>query len=253
MRFNQLAYVFGAGLRDVSRSKKSSNAFESTSYKSRAYHFSSNSSFRSSPHLLMAVRRKRRGSTRKAVTRAEDRNSDESDGITTLERIHSPVTDPLEFNKAASRLLDKIEKAMEPMKSYNEIFVTQRANGELGEIFTMDLGPKVGLYQIEMSQDEGVFEFSSPVSGKLLYCLSSATGEWVNVDDGHQFEGILVRDLLRSNCIGSGLGEALSLTPPTQAAPVYVSPHLRAPRSPCAQSGSERWFACFGLCACRSF
>lgn len=170
--------------------------------KIHAFHSSSYSEFHSSPQLMMPVRRRRRGTTRKTEPRAEDSTSEENDGITTLERIHSPVTDSHEFDQASSRLLDKIEKAVEPMKSCNEIFDIKRADGELGEIFSIDLGPKVGIYQIEISQDEHVFEYSSPVSGKLLYCLSSATGEWVNIDDGHQFEGILVRDLLRSNCIG---------------------------------------------------
>eukprot|EP00535_Pseudo-nitzschia_heimii_P008543 CAMPEP_0197175910 /NCGR_PEP_ID=MMETSP1423-20130617/1999_1 /TAXON_ID=476441 /ORGANISM="Pseudo-nitzschia heimii, Strain UNC1101" /LENGTH=154 /DNA_ID=CAMNT_0042625175 /DNA_START=298 /DNA_END=762 /DNA_ORIENTATION=+ len=150
----------------------------------------------------MPVRRRRRGTTRKIDSGAEETNSEESDSISTLERIHSPVRYSSEFSKAASLLLDKIEKAVEPMKLYNAVFITKRADGDLGEIFTIDLGPKIGLYQMEVSQEEYVFEYSSPVSGKLLYCLSSTTGEWVNVDDGHQFEGILVRDLLRSNCIG---------------------------------------------------
>ena len=169
---------------------------------SHAIHSSSYSEFRPSPRPMLPVRRRRRGTVRKSEPRAEDSTSEENDGTTTLERIHSPVTNSSEFDQASSRLLDKIETAMEPMKSCNEIFITKRADGELGEIFTIDLGPKIGIYQIEISQDEHVFEYSSPISGKLLYCLSSATGEWVNIDDGHQFEGILVRDLLRSNCIG---------------------------------------------------
>lgn len=173
-----------------------------TYIKRLSFHSSSHTEFHSTPQVMLPVRRRRRGTGRKTEPRSEDATSDENDGITTLERIHAPVTNSHEFDQASSRLLDKIEKAMEPMKVSNEIFNTKRADGELGEIFTIDLGPKVGIYQIEISQDEHVFEYSSPVSGKLLYCLSSATGEWVNIDDGHQFEGILVRDLLRSNCIG---------------------------------------------------
>lgn len=168
--------------------------------KSHAFHSSSYSEFRSSPQLLMPVRRRRRGTARKAEPREDD--SEENDGTTTLERLHAPVTDQATFDQESCRLLDKIEKAMEPMKVCNEIFITKREDGERGEIYTIDLGAAVGIYQVEISQDEHVFEYSSPVSGKLLYCLSSATGEWVNIDDGHQFEGILVRDLLRSNCIG---------------------------------------------------
>ena len=164
------------------------------------FHSSSYSEFRSSPELLMPVRRRRRGTARKVEPREDD--SEENDGTTTLERLHAPVTDQAIFDQESCRLLDKIEKAMEPMKVCNEIFITKREDGERGEIYTIDLGAAIGIYQVEISQDEHVFEYSSPVSGKLLYCLSSATGEWVNIDDGHQFEGILVRDLLRSNCIG---------------------------------------------------
>lgn len=32
--------------------------------------------------------------------------------------------------------------------------------------------------------------------------LSSVTNKWVSIEDGHAFEGILVRDLLRSDAIG---------------------------------------------------
>ena len=170
--------------------------------KRRAFHSSVHSNFRSSPQLMLPVRRRRRGTARKTEPRADDATSEEDDGMSTLERMHSPVSDTCEFNQAATRLLDKIEQAVEPMKAYNEVFYTKRLDGDIGEMFTIDLGPKVGIYQMEVSLEECVFEYSSPISGKLLYCLSSATGEWVNTDDGHQFEGILVRDLLRSNCIG---------------------------------------------------
>ena len=170
--------------------------------KSHSFHSSACSIFRPTPQLMLPVRRRRRGTARKSEPRAEESTSEENDGTTTLERIHSPVTNSYEFGQAASLLLDKIEQAVEPMKLQNDVFITKREDGELGEIFSIDLGPKVGMYQIEISQDEHVFEYSSPISGKLLYCLSSATREWVNIDDGHQFEGILVRDLLRSNCIG---------------------------------------------------
>mmetsp|Transcript_26996 Transcript_26996/g.74217 ORF Transcript_26996/g.74217 Transcript_26996/m.74217 type:complete len:229 (+) Transcript_26996:361-1047(+) len=157
--------------------------------------------FHSSATALLSVRRRRRGAARK-VEAPSDESLEDSDETTTLQRIHAPVTDPLEFGQAASRLLEKIERAVEPMKASNETFVTKRSDGEIGEMFSIDLGPKVGVYQMEVSLDEQVFEYTSPISGKLLYCLSSTTGEWINMEDGHQFEGILVRDLLRSNCIG---------------------------------------------------
>ena len=158
--------------------------------------------FHSSATSMLPVRRRRRKGAARKIEADESSSEESDDGTTTLERMHAPVTDPLEFGRASLGLLEKIERAVEKMKAYNKTFVTKRSRGKIGEMFTIDLGPKAGLYQIETSVDEQVFEYTSPISGKLLYCLSSTTGEWVNTDDGHRFEGIFVRDLLRSNCIG---------------------------------------------------
>jgi hypothetical protein len=202
IRISEVAHAFRGAPGAIVRILRPMDLSSVGYHKSRAFHSSVNSNFRSSPQLMLPVRRRRRGTARKTEPRADDSTSEEDDGMSTLERMHSPVSDTYEFNQAASRLMDKIELAVEPMKVYNEVFNTKRSDGEIGQMFTIDLGPKVGIYQMEISQEEFVFEYSSPISGRLLYCLSSATGEWVNVDDGHQFEGILVRDLLRSNCIG---------------------------------------------------
>ena len=42
------------------------------------------------------------------------------------------------------------------MKLCNEIFITKREDGERGEIYTIDLGAEIGIYQVEISQDEHV-------------------------------------------------------------------------------------------------
>ncbi|KAL3901601.1 MAG: hypothetical protein SGARI_006043 [Bacillariaceae sp.] len=91
------------------------------------------------------------------------------------------------------------------MKDKNDIFIVKRWEGELGPILTLELGPSLGTYQIEFSLEEEVFEYSSPISGKLLYILNlqqqqkrkSTNTEWVGLEDGHAFEGIFVRDLIR--------------------------------------------------------
>jgi len=159
--------------------------------------------FHSSAQALLPVRRRRRGAKQFKKSTESLTSDDESTETTatTLQRLHAPVSSK-EFCQGASELLDKLEEALEAMKIKNDFFITKRSRGDLGEIFTIDLGPKEGLYQIEISENEHVFEYTSPISGKLLYCLSSIANTWINIDDGHQFEGILVRDLLRSNCLG---------------------------------------------------
>lgn len=133
------------------------------------------------------VRRRRRG-------RAKPSTNDD-DSSTPPENLLKPeaVFNTDQFIHASMDLLDKIEKALEPMKDKNEIFIVSKEVG----ILTINLGPKEGSYRIEINEEECMFEYTSPISGKLLYVLCSDTGEWVGVEDGHLFEGVLVRDLIR--------------------------------------------------------
>jgi frataxin-like iron-binding protein CyaY len=146
--------------------------------------------FHASTQAQFAVRR-RRG----AKHREDPEDSDGGSNENPLK--HPPVVDTAEFCEAASALLTKLEKALDPMKAKNDFFVVERTREDIGEILTIDLGPKDGSYRIEMSEAEHMFEYTSPISGKILYILSSSTGEWVGVADGHQFVGLLVRDLIR--------------------------------------------------------
>ena len=172
------------------------------------YFESKNNNYHSSTQTLLAVRRRRRGAKQIEKVAAEnfsidnDENDDTTASSSTLQRLHDPVSNSKEFCQAASELLDKLEVALEPMKSKNDFFETERSKGDLGEIYKIDLGPIKGLYTIEISETEHVFEYGSPVSGTYMYCKSSITGQWINISDGHHFEGMLVRDLIRSDCLG---------------------------------------------------
>lgn len=164
------------------------------------YHSQSRNSFHTTAAVQsFAVRRRRRGAKRVEET-AENIGEDEDNATASRSSSplqHTPIRDVLQFRQAASDLFDKLERALTPMKAKNDPFVISRLQGDIGEVFQLDLGPKEGLYQLEISEDECVFEYSSPISGKILYCLSATSGEWVGVHDGNAFEGILVRDLIR--------------------------------------------------------
>jgi hypothetical protein len=162
--------------------------------------------FHSSSNTLDSVRRRRRGGgsgggsrpVEESLSSPDTNNNDASDGDGGRRGVqHRPVQDPLIFRQAASALLDKLERALQPMKAKNDVFIIQRMDGEIGEILKLDLGPKDGFYQLEVSEEECIFQYASPISGHILYCLSASTGEWVGCDDGHLFEGIFVRDLIR--------------------------------------------------------
>jgi hypothetical protein len=165
---------------------------------------SSTRAFHRSTTVLETVRRRRRGGSMPVEeTSPSDASGDNIGGSNGdgrhrgLALQHPPVQDALKFRQAAGELFDKLERALEPMKDKNDFFVVERLDGEIGEILRLDLGPKEGFYELEISEDECIFQYSSPISGHILYCLSSVSGEWVGCDDGHLFEGIFVRDLIR--------------------------------------------------------
>jgi frataxin-like iron-binding protein CyaY len=149
------------------------------------------SCFHSSQPVQQAVRR-RRGSIPAHLDA-----SDDSEGSIENPLKHIAVVNTESFCKAAEALLSKLEKALLPMKEKNDTFIITRSRGEFGEMLSIDLAPKEGSYRIEISEDEMLFQYTSPISGKIIYILSARTGEWVGLQDGHSFEGLLVRDLIR--------------------------------------------------------
>ena len=60
----------------------------------------------------------------------------------------------------------------------------------------LDLGPVHGQYTIQFDIDQCILVFISPISGQIAYNLTTG-GEWCSDEDGHNFEGLLVRDLIR--------------------------------------------------------
>lgn len=151
------------------------------------------SAFHSTPTVDFAVRRRKRPANRGGASNNDDENSEDRKSPLS----HEPVDDDVEFVQGASALLDKLQIALEPMKPLNDTFEVERFFGDMGEVLTINLGPKEGKYRIEMSLEDHMFEYTSPISGKVLYILSAETGEWVGIEDGHSFEGLLVRDLNR--------------------------------------------------------
>jgi hypothetical protein len=151
--------------------------------------FTQKAAFHSTPLTQLAQKRRKRGS--KQVQETESEESDDNP------LKHVAVDDPEQFLESVTLLLDKIEKAVAPMKEQNDIFVVTRARGELGDTLRIDLSPKEGSYKIEVSEEDCLFQYTSPISGNVLYVNSATTGDWVGIEDGHIFEGLLVRDLIR--------------------------------------------------------
>jgi frataxin-like iron-binding protein CyaY len=151
--------------------------------------------------LRFPIKRRRRPIAESRETQEKIQWGDEQ---TTLDSFrHSPVMNPEEFNAAAKALLEKLWTALKPLEyPVNENLVLTRGyEPDMGDYILVDLGfgtsGSSGQYTIQVQNDQQVLSFASPISGQVTYILSQKTNEWVGEDDGHRFEGLLVRDLIR--------------------------------------------------------
>jgi Frataxin-like domain len=172
--------------------------------------------FRSTALVEFPMRRTRGRSARQSLATSQyqdDDDDDEEDELTAgrdgRKRRKGPkhaVMDPVEFQKASAALLDKLYKALSPMKEVNDPFLLSRGyDSEIGggEFILIDLGAMQGQYTIQVDPEQCMLFFQSPISGHHDYYLSNKNsdekhgGEWIGAQDGHNFEGLLVRDLIR--------------------------------------------------------
>jgi hypothetical protein len=139
--------------------------------------------------LSFPVRRRRR-----QVERAieDNDNADESPDTTASEIAQT------EFDRAASFLVNKVYKALKPMVPLNDNFFLSRGEDTaMGEYIMIDLGAADGQYNIQVDNEQQLLLMQTPISGQTQYVFSKRSGDWISVDDGHIFEGLLVRDLIR--------------------------------------------------------
>jgi len=151
---------------------------------------------RQSYHATSAVSlpvRRRRGKARIHLEQG-----DEDDEIDASRLQHEAVTDPEEFGKASKKLLNELYEALQPLEAINDdLFLTRGMEEGVGEFLLVDLGPAKGQYNIQIDNENRVLLFHTPITGQMDYILSKSTGEWCGIDDGHNFKGLLVRDLIR--------------------------------------------------------
>lgn len=107
------------------------------------------------------------------------------------------VRDPSTFVAEGMALLNKIMKALRPLEEINNPFLlTMSVDEDEKNFISLDLGALHGQYIIKLDTKQQVLIFTSPISGRLTYNLET-NGDWSNVQDRHNFEGLLVRDLIR--------------------------------------------------------
>ena len=158
---------------------------------------SSSRHFHTTPSLSFAVRRRRRQAVAPTPpSDAEYDSDDEEDGGDQPQL--DAVVDLVQFQQGGDTLLEKIQVALEPMKRANDhFFVTRGHEEEVGDFLLIDVGPVHGQYTLQIDLEQRCLVFQTPISGQHTYRLSESKGEWMDEIDGHAFEGLLVRDLIR--------------------------------------------------------
>jgi len=105
------------------------------------------------------------------------------------------------FLSEVRNFLARTEKALEPMKRANEVFVIKRGSNEQGENLTLRLKPGEGNYVFQVDEEMLTLTLMSPMSGTYTYVLCPKTKSFIGMDDGHIAEGMFTRDLIR-HCAG---------------------------------------------------
>jgi hypothetical protein len=162
---------------------------------------SSSRHFHTTPSVAFAVRRRRRQAVAPTPTSDGDYDSDDDqDGGDQSQSGGSrdAVVDPIQFQQGGDALLEKIQAALEPMQRANDhFFVTRGTEEDVGDFLLIDVGPVHGQYTLQIDLEQTCLVFQTPISGQRTYRLSESKGEWLDEIDGHAFEGLLVRDLIR--------------------------------------------------------
>lgn len=136
--------------------------------------------------------RRRRGGAIESVRQQSDDDDDRR-------APHVAVKDSALFQQEADKLLLKLDAALRPMEKHNDVFnliLTPRNHYSSGSL-TLELKPEDGSYRIEVNDEAKKVHMTTAISGHYSYVLSASTGEWVDEEDGHSMEGMLVRDLIR--------------------------------------------------------
>jgi hypothetical protein len=118
------------------------------------------------------------------------------------------VTDKIVFEVESKKQVQKLIKSLRPLELINDPFiVTESYTPDIGPLIEIDLGPLYGKYSIQFDIISKLqLQFISPISGHYIYSCyvdsssdstSSTTSDWCSIIDGHNFEGMLVRDLIK--------------------------------------------------------
>lgn len=118
--------------------------------------------------------------------KAEQKISRESEVVDNLEEEH------FSFAEVSDICISDIYDAVKGLQSVNDPFEIIIEPREL----SIDIGDD-GMFVFTFKYKNELMQMNSPISGLLEYKYDRYQKLWVNTKDGHDFRGIVTRDLLR--------------------------------------------------------
>lgn len=108
-----------------------------------------------------------------------------------MQPINFNIMEEVDGNKSDGKEKDNVEDQKDEEEEEHTTVVLS------GDYLMIDLGPVNGQYTIEVDIDLRMIRFQSPLSGAIPYFFDNGKSEWRSIHDGHNFVGMLVRDLIR--------------------------------------------------------
>jgi len=110
-----------------------------------------------------------------------------------LDRPREIESDPIPFRRKADEYLTFLHERLLPMQSLNDVFhLSRKENG-----LEIQLRKDLGTFVINANDADCVLDLTSPKSGGFTYVMCRETGRWRCKEDGHDLNGMIVRDLIQ--------------------------------------------------------
>ena len=116
---------------------------------------------------------------------------------------------PVDFSAKSEDVLNLICKALQPIVEHNpgyEIF-RETSDTEEGGSVTAEVSldctvRNKGVYVFKIDFQAKCMVVQTPVTGLYTYTYDGETDQWLSTLDGHDFRGLVTRDILRQQTLG---------------------------------------------------
>lgn len=105
------------------------------------------------------------------------------------------IRDRDEFRRKARECLALLHDKLLPMEALNDTFILSLLDDS--SLLEVKLRPDLGKFTLAMNDEGCVLDLTSPKSGGFEYVFCTNTESWRGKNDGHDLNGMIVRDFIQ--------------------------------------------------------